>query len=133
SLQLKDYLLLAEAWLTLGWVDLLISTVPYRRWRHWIECGDIDEGDNSNPQRACDVALLINRSEAAARHHIRPMNCLRRTVAQKLMLARRGIAVCVHVGVKKEGAGFAAHSWLSHNQKILNDSPDVTGCDRALR
>ncbi|MBK9470001.1 MAG: hypothetical protein IPO20_19445 [Gammaproteobacteria bacterium] len=30
-------LLLTEAWLTLVWVDLVISFTPYRRWRHWLQ------------------------------------------------------------------------------------------------
>lgn len=122
SLKPKDYLLLTESWLTLAWVDLMISFSPYPRWRHWMESA---EPDGVNHKQTFDVSFLINHSESVARHHVRAMNCLRRTLAQKLMLARRGIVARVHIGVKKDDAGFAAHSWLSYENKILNDSPDV--------
>ncbi len=100
----------------------MIRFCSYERWRHWLESGEFNR-DVGNKGR--NIILLINSAEIAARHHVFPMNCLRRTIAQKLMLARRDMTACVHIGVKKEGAGFEAHSWLSYCGKILNDSPDV--------
>jgi len=123
SLQVKDYRYLVEAWLVLAWVDLVIRFSRYERWRHWLESA---EKNSKKHQLTFDIASLITLSEMVARHHVCPMNCLRRTVAQKLMLARRGIICCVHIGVKNEGNGFEAHSWLSYKGKVLNDSADVS-------
>ncbi len=123
SLPAKSYPLLLEAWLTLAWVDLAIRFLPYARWRHWLEgSASIQSAD----QPTADIDGLIHTSEQVARHHYAAMNCLRRTVAQKMMLARRGISGQVHIGVKKEQAGFAAHAWLSHRGQVLNDTADVT-------
>lgn len=122
SLPVKTYPLLVEAWLTLAWVDLVIRFVPYTRWRHWLESNaNLSEID----QKELDISFIVACSEKVARHHYCAMNCLRRTVAQKVMLARRGVSAQVHIGVKKEAAGFAAHSWLTNQGRVLNDSEDV--------
>ncbi|MBV1888804.1 MAG: lasso peptide biosynthesis B2 protein [Proteobacteria bacterium] len=123
SLQVRDYPLLLEAWLVLARVDLAIRFFPYERWRHWLESA---EKHSVKQQKEFDIASLIALSEMVARHHICPMNCLRRSIAQKKMLARRGIVVSVHIGVKNDGGGFEAHSWLSYGGRVLNDSVDVT-------
>lgn len=119
----KSYPLLAEAWLTLAWVDLVIRFLPYGRWRHWLEEGDVSAG--AGWERG-EISALIACSERVARHHYCAMNCLRRTVAQRRMLARRGVSAQLHIGVKKEEAGFAAHAWLSYRGQVLNDADDVT-------
>ena len=123
SLPVKSYPLLAEAWLTLAWVDLAIRFAPHVRWRHWLESTANSSGAN---QKELDINFIITSSERVARHHVCAMNCLRRTMAQKMMLARRGVSAQVHIGVKKETAGFAAHSWLTYQGRVLNDSDDVT-------
>lgn len=122
SLKLKEYPLLVEAWLTLAWVDLVIRFSPYERWRNWL---DGDEKSTKARQKEVDIVSLISLSERVARHHLCAMNCLRRTLAQKKILARRGVFSCVHIGVKKGDSGFEAHSWLSCNGRVLNDSLDV--------
>ena len=122
SLQFKEYPLLVEAWLTLAWVDLVIRFSAYERWRNWL---DSDEKSTKARQKEVDIASLISLSERVARHHLYAMNCLRRTLAQKKILARRGVFSRIHIGVKKGGSGFEAHSWLSYRGRVLNDSPDV--------
>lgn len=122
SLRPKDYPLLVEAWLMLAWVDMAIRFTPYGYWRRWL-----DEGvAGMTSGNEFEIATLIQRSEMAARHHLCSMNCLRRTLAQKMMLARRGLGAHIHIGVRNEGRGIEAHSWLTFNGRVLNDSPDVT-------
>ena len=123
SLQFKEYPVLIEAWLMLAWVDFVIRFFPYERWRHWLES---DEKSASVQQKELDMTSLIRISEMVARHHVCPMNCLRRTLAQKKMLSKRGFSASVHIGVKKGESGLEAHSWLSFGGRVLNDSPDVT-------
>ncbi len=123
SLNVKEYPLLIEAWLSLAWVDLLIRFSPYERWRYLLNS---DEQSTQTQQKELDIGPLIAMSEKVARHHLFSMNCLRRTLAQKKMLAKRGVLAHVHIGVKKGGGRFEAHSWLSYNSRVLNDSADVT-------
>ncbi len=123
----RDLAVLAEAWLTLLWVDWRIRRQPYPRWRSLF---DTRSGDDTRR----DGRRLIRLTEMAARHHLRPMNCLRRTLAGKRMLERRGIVSRVHIGVNsQQGGGLAAHAWLSDPRGgVLNDSADVARRYREL-
>ena len=128
----RDMLLLTEAWLTLVWVDLVISFTPYRRWRHWLQlqAPELAQRDVAN---ACAVnesmqrraEHIIRLSEVAARNHLRTMNCLRRTLAQQRLLSRRHVATRVHIGVRKSESTLEAHAWLSAQSSVLNDTADV--------
>ncbi len=123
----RDIAVLAEAWLTLLWVDWRIRRQPYRKWRSLL-------GTRTHDDTTRDGRRLIRLAEIAARHHLRPMNCLRRTLAEKCLLERRGIASRVHIGVNsRRGDGLAAHAWLSDTRgAVLNDSADVTRRYREL-
>jgi hypothetical protein len=123
-LDIREVSLLVEAWLTLAWVDLTISVVPYKRWHHWLA---LESGEGSkNRVSSAEVSCLIQIAEVAARNHLRTMNCLRRSIAQQRMLNRRHISSRIHIGVKKEGDNLAAHAWLTRDDTVLNDSQDVT-------
>jgi len=118
----SELLQLAEAWLTLAWVDLGIRLLPFRYWRRWLVQSDADSSPSDIPRSA----MLISAAERAARHHLVPMNCLRRSLAQQRLLRRRNIPSRLHIGVRKGDQGLEAHAWLSSGHRILNDAPDVT-------
>ncbi|MFV0276388.1 MAG: lasso peptide biosynthesis B2 protein [Parahaliea sp.] len=119
-------MILAEAWLTLLWVDLVISLLPYSRWRGWLVQPlapvDVPAAADDN---ALDLEGIARLCAAAARHHLRPMNCLRRTLALRRMLRRRRLDAQVHIGVRRKAAVLEAHAWLSWRGRVLNDSADV--------
>ena len=49
-----------------------------------------------------------------------PTSCLRQALALWVLLANRGIASEVRVGVESTaGSGFAAHAWVEHNDRVL--------------
>mgnify|MGYP002713313733 CR=1 FL=1 len=114
-----------EAWVILAWVDLRISATGYKAWRHYFNMSGEGHQSDSNPSSDM-LRAIVNSSETAARHHWRKMNCLRRCIAQQRMLLRREIPTTLHVGVKKEGGRVKAHAWLSSQQRVINDSEDVT-------
>ncbi len=120
----RDLAVLIEAWWTLLWLDWRIRRQPYHKWRPLLD-SRLDNRIESEAGRAGQ--RLIRLAEIAARHHLRPMNCLRRTLAEKRLLERRGIACHVHIGVNREkNSGLAAHAWLSDRHgDVLNDSSDV--------
>ena len=121
-LKFSEWLQLAEAWLTLAWVDLGIRLLPFRYWRRWLAQDAAVQPSQDREQ----TGALITAAERAARHHLLPMNCLRRSLAQQRLLRRRGIPSRLHLGVRKGEEGIEAHAWLSNGHRILNDTPDVT-------
>jgi len=51
--------------------------------------------------------------------------CLRRSMTQLRVLARRGYQAELKVGVKPSVGGVAAHAWLEVNNWVVNDDPSV--------
>ncbi len=126
SISPRDIPVLVEAWWTLWWVDRRIR----RRddgWRALFEAP-------ATSGRGGDGRRLVRLTERVARHHLRPMNCLRRTLAARLILARRGISSSAHIGVRiGDDQVLRAHAWLSDGHGgVLNDAPDVTRRYREL-
>ncbi|MBL4782722.1 MAG: lasso peptide biosynthesis B2 protein [Porticoccaceae bacterium] len=121
----RDIALLAEAWLLLTWVDLVISLLPYRYWSRWLQGPPQVEQDFRDGRSEQGAARIIRLSEAAARNHPRAMNCLRRCFSQQHLLRRRHMSSQIHIGVRKTVAGLEAHAWLSSQGRVLNDTPDV--------
>ena len=125
GLGLRDITLLLEAWLLLAWVDFVISVLPYRYWSHWLKGATKAGQDFAAKGREKDIAGIIQLSEAAARNHLRPMNCLRRCLAQQRLLRRRQVSSHMHIGVRKTAKGLEAHAWLTSQGQVLNDEPNV--------
>lgn len=119
SLSAADALVLAEAWLRFAWVDLHLRLRGYAHWRHWLEPL---RTPRRPPRGRAGIARLIRLSERAARHHWAPMNCLRRSLVQRQLLARRGIDAQLQIGVRSGPGGLQAHAWLTHAGRPLNDS-----------
>lgn len=115
-----DLALLTEAWWRFAIVDLTIRTRDYRHWRHWLQ----DETHEESAELPAVVQDVVRLSEIAARHHWAPMNCLRRSLVQRQLLARRQVPSTLHIGVRlADGKRLEAHAWLSSRGQLLNDTP----------
>jgi hypothetical protein len=112
---------LAEAWLTLAWVDAVISWLPYTIWRGWLR----PAASETSPASPRDVERLVGLVAIGASHYPRPVSCLRRTVVLRHVLARRGLSAACRFGVRREGQALIAHAWLERGGLVLNDSQDV--------
>ena len=112
--------MLAEAWLTLTWVDFVVSFLPYCWWKSWLVSQP--EADTNQAAPFEDLVWAVN---AAANHHLRKPTCLRRSLSLKQMLQRRKIPATLHIGIKKNGREVDAHAWVECNGIILNDSANV--------
>lgn len=129
-----EFLILVKSWcLYLKW-DLLISKFHHKKWQASLA--------NPNPHSAKSmldhnqlqhIVNIIKINEIAGRNHFRHMNCLRRCLCQKDLLNRYGIQSKLHLGVKFENSKLAAHSWLTVNDKIINDSQDVITTYKELK
>ncbi len=119
-----DLLLIARAWCLFAYVDWVIGRRDYARWPQWmkIKAGD-ERREGEDHRNAGDrTARIIRLSEIAGRHHLKPMNCLRRCLVQRRLLRKLiGVRAELVLGVKTEG-GFGAHSWLTVGDDVINDS-----------
>ncbi len=106
----------------------MITVVPYRHWRGWLETQQREPAQQTKDNEATLKRLehIIRLSESAARNHLRPMNCLRRTFTQQKILRRRHLPSTVHIGVRSGESALEAHSWLCWQGRVLNDAPDVS-------
>ena len=125
-----ELFILLEAWFAFFKWDILISFTQYGRWRS--EVGNLPDVNNlitnkknQNVHTPEQVKLIIKLSEIAGRFHIRKMNCLRRCLSQKQLLAKRGFNTCMHIGVSIEEDKLKAHAWLTLKGQVINDSEDV--------
>lgn len=53
--------------------------------------------------------------------------CLTRSMVSQLILARRGVATTLRIGVRKVGGDLDAHAWLELDGRPLFENPDHLG------
>lgn len=123
KLPLSQQVTVALAWLLFISWHIKIRYFPYRWWRKAVNAA-------SDIQPQADIHLramqVVSLSEKAGRHHVVPINCLRRCMVQKQLLRWHKINSQLSIGVKKDQGQFAAHCWLVVNNHIINDSPSET-------
>jgi hypothetical protein len=110
----------AEAWLTVAWVDMAVRWLPYRLWRPWLRVVP-----PTGRASAHDLKTLADWVEIGASHYPRPVSCLPRALALRAMLSRRGLSASVRIGAGRQGETVLAHAWVEHDGQVLNDAPDV--------
>lgn len=75
------------------------------------------------PDVSCTrLAYLVG---VAARHHLRRVPCLQRSVALHEMLRRQGLAPELRIGVRREGGTLQAHAWLLFEGLPLGEPGDI--------
>jgi hypothetical protein len=117
----KGSLGVAEAWLTLAWVDVVTSSLPYDLWRGWLRL----ESSPRDRVAVGDVRGLATWVEIAIRHYPRPLSCLPRALALRTMLSRRGLSARLRIGATRNAETILAHAWVEHDGHVLDDAPDV--------
>ncbi len=116
-LSLRDWRWLAESWVELARADLLVSAAPYGWWRDRVAAPTAGTGD-FDPR-------LVEVFRMAAANHVRRQSCLRRAIALRAMLERRGVAVRVVFGARLAGDGLDAHAWLEAGGELIDPSNGV--------
>jgi hypothetical protein len=118
-----DWWILFQAWGLLLAVDLGLRVLPFRRIQGFVERG----GGNSRPEAA--VAETIRHYgrfvHIAARHHLYPMLCLRRSLVLQWLLGRQGIRTDLRFGVQKEMDDFSAHAWLEYEGQPVGEPQNI--------
>lgn len=116
----RDWLCLVRALWTLSVVRLALPVVSFDRLQRW--AGTVratPEVSTPDPPR---TAWLVN---VAANLHPAPMRCLARSLTLARLLARRGIATELKLGVRLEGENLLAHAWVEWQGRPLNDAHGV--------
>lgn len=127
--------MLARAWLLHGYVDFVISRRPYEAWPEWmritppLEVSDSSlDGSHATDDKTGCVDRIVNLCEIAARRRRKPANCLRRCLVQRVMLVWAcGVQANLCIGAKRDASAIAAHAWLEHQGRLINDHPENIG------
>jgi hypothetical protein len=118
---LTEKVVLARAWGLLGAVDLGLRLGSLAKLHAWLGRGLPPERALPNPrQLAWDTWRLV---EAAARHHVKKMSCLRRTLVLQRLLAEQGLRVGVLIGARREQGELAAHAWIEVEGEAIGELP----------
>lgn len=71
------------------------------------------------------IEALRLASARVQRYSPLPGNCLSRSLVLFWSLRRRGLAPDLRLGVSLADGVFAAHAWVEHEGRVLNDTADV--------
>lgn len=123
-----------KAWCLFFKWNFIVSYYPYKYWKKALfqhKNEDIDETTNNShckslhKRRFNHALLLIRISEKAGRNHYKLMNCLRRCLVQQALLKSYQIPSEIKLGVLINNEILKAHTWLTVDGKVINDSPAV--------
>lgn len=99
------------------------------RGKGWL-VGDIERrsAERAPRNRPSDeeIQKMARAIDRAARSPFRWSKCLQNSLALRRWLSTRGVMAELHIGVKKEANGIAAHAWLEYRDEVINDTPDAT-------
>jgi hypothetical protein len=100
----------------------MVTYLPYKQWQKKVFGSSLNTTSSPLP---LPLGRAIAISEIAARHHVFHINCLRRCLVQRRMLAQYGLVSTLHFGVAKEQNKMKAHCWLTYKGELINDGPEV--------
>ena len=119
---------LTRAWACLLVADLALHVLPIPRVERLL-------GWLGKPRQgmAIPAGRLADLVGIAARHHLRPMPCLPRSLALQALLRRSGIGAYLRIGVRQEDGSLTAHAWVEHAGAPLGEPVDVDRLYSPLR
>jgi len=124
SYSVKDWSLLVQAWSLLLAIDIGLRILPFRKVQGWIRPPHQKEKSELEAER------IIQRSsgflDLAARHHLYPMTCLRRSLTLQWLLSRAGLYTTLQFGVRRENGNLQAHAWLDYQGQVIDKNPIPT-------
>jgi Transglutaminase-like superfamily len=115
-------LLLTEATVTIILAQLVIKFVPFRRYSNWLRSMN---GQEIAPEL---FALRLKRVNKLVDRFL-PWEtlCLPRAISAKAMLARRGYASVLTLGVADVQGDMKAHAWLTAGDIIVSGREAMQG------
>ena len=77
------------------------------------------------PEEDAWVDRAARWTNSAARHPLPWARCLQRSMALCMWMECHGLSPTLRLGVRKNGAGIDAHSWVEFNGRLVNDNDFV--------
>jgi hypothetical protein len=125
SFSARDWILLAQAWSLLLVIDIALRILPFRKVQIWMK------SQQEKEISAAQAEILIRRSsdfvELAARNHLYPMTCLRRSLVKQYLLSQRGVNTDLFIGVRRNQEKLEAHAWLEYQGQPIGEKEPPTG------
>ncbi len=121
SLPREERRILLRAWLSLLLADAALRLSPLPKVQRLLASKSRPAtGGGSTPP-----ARLMQLVDVAARHHLRPMGCLQRSLVLQSLLQRQGFAADLRIGVRKHAGALQAHAWIEQAGQPLFEDPEV--------
>lgn len=120
----EDWRVLGESLVTLVFVSIALRLVAFPRLVAWAKrpaAADVPSAADGRlwpmlqVQRTASLVALASRATGT--------RCLTRSLTLTRVLARRGVASDLRIGVRPEDRGIEAHAWVEWMGTALNDSP----------
>jgi hypothetical protein len=121
----RDRWPLFQAWVLLLAVDLALRTLPFAWTQAWAARESAKKAIRAPEENAVAVQRLRRLTDLAARHHLYPMRCLRRSLTLQWLLNRRGMPAVLRLGVQREAGALKAHAWLELDGLPLGEPQDI--------
>ena len=121
----QDRTLLLEAGVLLSLTELVAHTLPFRR---IIRLGRLPQTEVSlspEPEDTAPVRRVRWAVRTATRHLPWRCQCLAQALTAHMMLARRGAASTLYIGVRLgEQRGLSSHAWLRCGSIYVTGAPE---------
>ena len=127
SLSTQEWLQFAQAWILLFFIDLSLRVFSFRKVYRWLSSAQPSQIFTSETQIDTAIRQYSAVVASAARHHLYPMTCLRRALALKWLLSKRGVQTELRFGVRREAGNLDAHAWLEYRNAPIGETvpPDA--------
>lgn len=116
SLGLSDWRVLGEALVTVLAVQIALRAVEFPRVLSWASRAGTDQRTEWSRTRIERVAWLVDVAGRLTR-----LRCLPRSLALTRVLARRGVAASLRIGVRTAEGNLVAHAWVECMGRALNN------------
>lgn len=117
---IADWSLFFQAWIWLLLFDLGLRACPFPVLQSL--AARLSTRPAPSPEQTEGLILALKTAaDRARRNHLYPMTCLRRSLALQKMLAQRGVAAELKIGVYKELGMLNAHAWVEYQGKPIGE------------
>lgn len=117
-----------EAWCVMHAAGLTLRVLGLGRWLRWLSAVSRTTVNAETAAQSVRVSVAAVRwvERRSVFRWVARRNCLPRSVTLSWLLARRGVASDLRIGVRRDvQAGLAAHAWVEVAGRPLNESANV--------
>ncbi|MGV7235084.1 MAG: lasso peptide biosynthesis B2 protein [Nitrosomonadaceae bacterium] len=127
SLSCEEWQTLLLAMMLLPLIALSLHIIGFKKTRQLLQknVSSVQHSALPEKQQLIIAHCVANMVDIAARHGLYRTNCLKISFATWWLLAHKGIATELKIGVDTDSRNFNAHAWVEYKGDILNDKTNV--------